>query len=322
MIRLALSLVLPLLSGCYFVQLADGQLALLNEQRPLAEAYADEADPERKRLMALVPDIRAYASQVVQMRPGRSYAGYFETEAEGITNVLVAAEKTRFEPYTWWFPIAGEVPYKSYFVEDDARAEEAELAAAGYDTWVGHATAYSTLGILRDPVTTVMMQRGVPGFVEVMFHEMAHARLYVPGQTDWNEQLASFVGQQAARDYIASRFTGDAVVLEEMELLFERRARLEERVAETIAELEVLYDRGGAPAVILRARRPILDALQRDLQALYPEAEPEKLVMNNARLMQYRRYDRSSEEMEALWKQAGASWVAFWKLAEARAEEL
>lgn len=310
------------LPGCYFTQLAGGQLELINGQRALERAYADERDPERRRLLALVPDLHGYATSVVQLRPGRNYRGYYATGREGITAIVLAAERTRFEAYTWWFPIAGEVPYKSYFDEADAEAEAAELAAEGYDTWVGHATAYSTLGILRDPVTDVMMQRGLAAFVEVLFHEMAHARLYAPGHSDWNEQLASFVGQQAARDYLVSRYGAGSPELLEVEQLQARRAALEQRVSEAIEVLEALYGGGLPDAEVLRRRAPVLAALERDLRALYPELPPEELRMNNARLLQYKRYDRDSEEMRALWQRAGESWVAFWALAEQRAREL
>jgi len=311
-----------LLSGCYFLQLAGGQLELLNGQQPLERAYAAERDPERRHLLARVPDIHSYATTVVQLRPGRNYTGYFETEAEGVTAVLVAAEKTRFEPHTWWFPITGEVPYKSFFDEQDALDEQATLEAEGYDTWLGHATAYSTLGILRDPVTTIMMRRGLSSFVEVLFHEMAHARLYVAGQTDWNEQLASFVGQRAAENYVQARFAEQPGVIAEMQQHFTRRAAHEDRVASAIATLERLYDAGLAEPEVLRRRSGIFAALERDLRALFPEAEPDALKMNNARLLQYQRYDRDSDEMNRLWRAGGGSWVGFWANAEARAQEL
>ncbi|MDH5671929.1 MAG: aminopeptidase [Myxococcales bacterium] len=310
------TLLLLALPGCYLVKLAGGQLELINEQVPLAQALSAERDPERQKLLSLVPDLHSYASKVVQLRPGNNYRTYFATEKKGITHVLVACEKTSLEPYTWSFPIAGEVPYKSHFEEADARVEEAELIAAGYDTWVGHATAYSTLGFLRDPVTTVMTQRGLVAFVEVLFHEMAHGRFYVAGDSDFNEQLASFVGARAAEDYLRSRFGHDPAVMEELRTHLARQAPFREAVAGALAQLERLYGSGRAPAEVLRRRQPIFAALERRLSALYPELDPEELTMNNARLTQYRRYRGDAAYLEAMWQDSGGSWVAFWRRVE------
>ena len=302
--------------GCYFVDLAAGQLDLVNRQQPLGQARARETDPARRQLLAMVPDVRSYANNVMQMRVGRSYGSYYATEAEGIVFVLVASEQTRLEPYTFWFPIVGEVAYKSFFDEGDAREAEAELAGAGYDTWLGRATAYSTLGFFRDPITTVMMRKGMVAFVEVLLHEMAHGRMYVRGQTDWNEQLASFVGRLGAERYLRSRHGDDPVLMAELDRHLARRARLEEVTGAAVAELETLYARGLPRGEVLRARARVFAALSRELATLAPQAEPWELTVNNARLLQYRRYAAGNDVLDALWAEAQGSWGRFWELCE------
>jgi predicted aminopeptidase len=303
-------------SGCYFVDLAAGQLDLVNRQQPLGQALARESDPARKHMLAMVPDVRSYAQNVMQMRVGRSYSSYYATEAEGIVFVLVASEQTRLEPYTFWFPVVGEVADKSLFDEDAAREAERDLASAGYDTWLGRATAYSTLGFFRDPITTVMMRKGTVAFVEVLIHEMAHGRMYVRGQTDWNEQLASFVGRLGAERYLRSRYGGDAVLMAELDRHLARRARLEAVTGAAVVELEALYARGWPRGEVLRARAPVFAALSRELAALAPQAQPWELTVNNARLLQYRRYAAGNEVLEQLWMQAQGSWGRFWELCE------
>jgi predicted aminopeptidase len=289
---------------------------LVNEQVPLARAYEREGDPTRKLLLSMVPDVRAYALDVVQLRPGRNYTGYYETEASGLTFVLVASERTRLEPYTWWFPVTGSIPYKSFFNEERAEAERAELEAEGYDTWLGRSTAYSTLGYFRDPVLTTMMRRGPVAFVDVLLHEMTHVRLYVPGQTDWNEQLASFVAQLGTRGYFRFRLGDSPEVNAAVDAFYARREALDARVYESLRELEALYAQGLSEATVLARRAPIFAALERDLRALYPEREPDELSMNNARLLQYRRYATETHDMQALWVQSGEHFGRFFELAE------
>jgi len=170
-------------SGCGLLPLAAGQLSLINDQLPLPAAIAHESDPERRRLLTEVPSILAFAEDVVGLHAGTSYRGYFATERSGMTYVVTACERTRFVPYSWWFPIVGTVEYRSYWDEADALAAAAELEAEGYDTWISPARAYSSLGILSDPVATTMLRDGLPALVEVLIHELTHARLFVPGQT-------------------------------------------------------------------------------------------------------------------------------------------
>jgi predicted aminopeptidase len=311
-----------LVPGCYFCDLASRQLALVNEQRPLPRAWAEQADPARKRMLGMVPDIRAFARDEVQLPVGRSYAGYYETEAKGIAFVLVGSEQTRLYAYTWWFPVVGEVAYKSFVDEAQAREAARELDAAGYDTFVGRVTAYSTLGFFRDPVTSVMMQKGMVAFVEVLLHEMAHARLYVPGHTDWNEQLASFVGRTAGAQYLRSRYAGAAGVMAELAHREQKRQRVEVAVLATLRQAEALYASGKARGPLLAERMRLFKRLEQTLRQLSPEDDAEELAVNNAHLLQYRRYLSGAQEFERLWATSGASWPRFWQLCEARARRL
>jgi predicted aminopeptidase len=308
-----------LLSGCYLSDLAGRQLSLLNEQQPLPRAIADERDPERLALLRMVPALRSFGRDRMQLPVGHSYAGYYATEQTGIAFVLVGSEKTRLREYSWWFPIVGRVAYKSFVDEASAREEQRELEAAGYDSWVGRVTAYSTLGLLRDPVTTVMMRKGIVSFVEVLLHEMAHMRLYAPGHTDWDEQLASFCGRVGAEQYLRSRHADDAALMAELEQHASRRVRLDHAVRVALAQAQALY-RSGRPTAELLARRQVIFArLSAVLAQLDPEADAAELSVNNARLLQYRRYLAGSEQFERMWVQARRGWPEFWRLVEQRA---
>jgi predicted aminopeptidase len=320
--RLPLLAALVLAPGCYYAELAGRQLELVNDQRPVPAALRSEMDVDRRRLLELVPDLRSFARHTMQLPVGRSYAGYYATEARGIAFVLVASERTRLCAYTWWFPVVGEVAYKSFVHETDARAEQSELERKGYDTFVGRVTAYSTLGFFRDPVTTVMMRKGLVPFVEVMLHEMSHARLYVPGHTDWNEQLASLSGRIGAEQYLKARFSGDAHVMQQLLQRKRRREQLDAAVLATLGALERLYASGRPEPYLLRARQQPFAQLERELARLYPEDDPEERVINNAHLLQYRRYLSGADELEQLWVAARGSWQRFWRLAEQRGREL
>ena len=307
---------LAALSGCSLVELAGGQLALINDQRPLRAAVAREPDPERRRLLMEVPEIVAFAEDVVGLSAGPIYSGYFETEREGLTFVVTACRRTRFEAYTWWFPVVGTVEYRSYYDEADARAVADELEATGHDTWISPSRAYSSLGMLRDPIATTMLRDGLLGLTEVVIHELSHVKLFIPGQTAWNEALASFVGERGAERYFEQQRFANSALHQQMRGRAERRVQFDQAVTQTYDELERLYDSDLSEAAKLQARQAAFDRLSARMAGLLPADRARNLRMNNARLVHLHRYGASNEQLSSLWKKSGANFRRFWRLAE------
>ena len=309
-------------AGCSLGELAGGQLSLVNDQVRLDRAIARESDPERRAMLREVPAILRFAEQSVGLRAGKSYSGYYETDRKGLTFVVTASERLRLEPYSWWFPIAGKVEYRSYWDEADAIEQSRELEDAGYDTWISASRAYSTLGYLRDPVITTMLRDGLPALAEVLIHELSHAKLYVPGHTDWNEALASFVGERGAERYFeAPRFAATPYPAE-VRARKERRGKFDTLIADAADELERLYGSGVADEVKLRERTKVFERLAATLRLMFPRDDPDTWRMNNARIVHYRRYSASNALLEALWEQSGRDFRRFWVLLEQHSRTL
>ena len=64
---------------------------------------------------------------------------------------------------------------------------------------------YSTLGYLRDPVLNTFLHRSDAELAELIFHELTHQRLYLSGDTDFNEALATAVGEEGAVRWLRSK---------------------------------------------------------------------------------------------------------------------
>ena len=91
--------------------------------------------------------------------------------------------------------------------------------------------AYSTLGWMADPLTAPLARS--PRLAETLIHELVHATVFVASQPDFNEGLATFVGQEGAVRFAAER-GGEAAAARE-------RARVtEDRLV--AAELQAFRD--------------------------------------------------------------------------------
>jgi len=111
-------------------------------------------------------------------------------------------------------------------------------------------------------------------------------------------------------------------LLSELAAREQRRAGGDIVVRGALAELDALYASGQSRAAVLAKRERVFAHLSAELRELHPEAEPAELEINNAHLLQYRRYLVGSEQLDRLWQRADASWPRFWTLCQAYAKTL
>lgn len=302
------------IGGCYIIKQGTGQFKLQLSQKPIEDAIKEASKDEYKNLLRSVPSIRSYATENLFLKPTENYTTYLEVKGEGVSYVVTASPKTNLEPYTWWFPVIGSVPYKGYFDKKDALELEADLKSKGLDTYLFAAPAYSTLGWFKDPVTTPMLRRGKFSLASTIIHEMVHSTLYVEGQGDFNEQLASFIGFQGAMDF----FTENHVLSEkQLKLVLEkkqRRKRFLYIIRAYTVELNELYASNITQKDKLEGRERIFNKLSIEAKKIYPGSREDFWKFNNARLLQYKRYDEDSELLLDFWEKSKSDWQKFWVL--------
>lgn len=246
--------------------MATGQLRLLHASTPIPRAMADPrtTDDERERL-GLVLEARDYA-QALGLRVGQQYTSYAPWPGDRLVTAVVAARPGTLEPVPFWFPVVGSVPYKSYFTIEAAEAEASRLRRQGLDVCLSAVPAYSTLGWLADPVSGPMLREPRTDLVATVIHEIVHSNLYVSGDADFNEALASFIGEEAALAFFGDRGEAHAARLR---IDDERAIRAE--ISALRAGIDALY--AGTPAGAERdARRAALDAAARARVAALPLA--------------------------------------------------
>lgn len=210
---------------------------------PIDDLIADPvtAQPTRERL-ELAREARQFAVVALALPDGRSYRRYADLGRPYAVWNVVAAEEFSTEPRRWCYPVAGCVSYRGYFEETRARAAARRLAARGDDVTVGGVATYSTLGRFPDPLFNTMLGWQDARLVGTIFHELAHERLYVPGDSEFNEAFASVVEAEGVRRWFAAR--GQDAALEAFRATQAREAGFATLLRETRDRLSALYASG------------------------------------------------------------------------------
>jgi predicted aminopeptidase len=206
----ALGLVLGACNPVYVARAGWAQAQILASREPLPAVMADPNTDEATRgKLRLVWDARRFAIEELGFRnAGDAYTSVAHLPSDTLALVLSAAHRDRLAFRTWWFPVAGRVPYRAYFSESAALRARDALEAEGYDTYLRPTAAFSTLGWFADPVYSTMLRQDEVGVVTTVLHELAHNHLYLGGHGRFNESFASFAGYAAAIEFFCRREGG------------------------------------------------------------------------------------------------------------------
>lgn len=192
------------LSGCeavgFYRQAVAGEYQILAHQKPIESLIADPATPPKlKAQFQEVLKIRHFAAEELKEPADKSYVKYTDLHRSCVVWSVDVAPALSLEPKTWWYPIAGRVAYRGYFSEDSARRFAAKWEMEGWDVYIGCVPAYSTLGWFHDPLLNTFIYEPESELAETIFHELAHRRLFVPGDIDFDEAFATAVAQEGIR---------------------------------------------------------------------------------------------------------------------------
>jgi predicted aminopeptidase len=231
-------------SPIYVIKAGIAEARILAGRRPLPEVILDDATDERTRgMLTLASEARTFAQTELELEVGNSYTSFTQLDSDTLALVLSAAYRDRLASKTWWFPIVGNVPYRGFFSEDDARKEQAKLDAEGFDTLLRPTAAFSTLGWFADPILSSLLRSDDVELIETLLHEMSHAHLFVPGRVRFNESFATFVGRVAAIQFFCTRDGGgpDTVKCQRAEARWRDAQRYSRFLDGLINDLQAVY---------------------------------------------------------------------------------
>lgn len=191
----------------YGISQGMGQLKIVYNARPNQEVLEDPAFPDSlKQKIRLVEEIRKFAFDSLGIKPSENYTTTFDQKGKPILYVITASDPYELKAKKWNFPFLGSFSYKGFFDYEKALAEEKLLKQEGLDTSVDEVGGWSTLGWFKDPILSNMLYRSPGNLANLIIHELTHGTLYVKDNVEYNENLASFVGDKGALIFLRHKY--------------------------------------------------------------------------------------------------------------------
>ena len=262
-LRLAvLALMLPGLAGCYYAQSIKGHVEIMSARQSVARLIDDPSTPEALRArMETARAIRRFASDELALPDNASYRSYVDIGRDYVTWAVFAAPEFSLAPRTWCVPVYGCVPYRGYFSEPAARRSAAALQRQGLDVHVSGITAYSTLGWSSDPLLSTMFRQDESALAGLVFHELAHQRVYVRGDSAFNEAFAVAVEVTGVERWLGA--SGDRAALRRYAAERRRGDDFRALLAQARQELARVYEGIGSAADKRAAKAAAIERLRR-----------------------------------------------------------
>ena len=294
------SALVGLLGGCaklqYMGQAVVGHGSIIVGSRPVERILrAPETEPVLARQLGQANAILAFAHRELSLPDNGSYRRYTRTGREHVVWNVIAAPKDSVNAIEHCFPVTGCVAYLGFYREIQARRAAEKLRHRGFDVFVAGVDAYSTLGWFRDPLLDTFLDYPLADLAGLLFHELSHQILYVPGDTVFNESFATVVEHAGVRKFLKSR--GSSALFEAYTV---RRQKLRDfiaLIAETKKHLATHYASVTDSGLLIRGKKRILDRLYGNMRQRFPNfgvsrssTADQAAELNNAFLAAYSLY--------------------------------
>ena len=302
----------------YYLSSAKNQFQMMSSRHSIDQALQEKNLTEEQRRKILISQkARFFAFEKLRLKETKNYSTFIDLKRPYVTWVVHAAEKWKMKNYEWSYPVVGNMPYKGFFNEQDAKAEAFEMSEQGYDTYVRGVSAYSTLGWFQDSLLSSMLRYKEHDLVNTVIHEIVHTTIYIKNNADFNEKLAVFIGAKGSEIFYTDLEGPHSKTLKLIKDENEDDILFAKFVTDEIKKLDVWYSEK-PDQLNTAARDARLDSILTQFSTvlkpqlktnLYLKFEKEK--MNNARLGLYKTYMENLDQFEILYKKLGNDLLKF-----------
>ncbi len=297
----------------YGISQGIGQLKIVYNTRPVSEVLQDPNFPDSlKTKIRLVEEIRQFAFDSLGINFSKNYTTLYDQKNKPILWVVTACEPYKLKAKEWKFPFLGTVSYKGFFEIEKAKAEENLLKKQGLDTSLDEVSGWSTLGWFQDPILSSMLKRYPGSLANLIIHELTHGTLYIKDNVDFNENLASFVGDYGAELFLAAKFGKASTEL----IKYQKRKAFYKQYSELVLgqsiRLNQLYhsfkqstsskEKSMLKKIFFHQAIQELLVLYKQNQMYYPQLEKDFEKINNTFYMDEKRYREKQNYFEVEFK--------------------
>lgn len=266
-----LLLSLLLLSSCadtgYYWHSAKGQFSIMQQARNIDELLQDPAtSPALSRQLRKVQTFRQFAFDQLALPKSASYTEYADLGRPYVLKNLFASDEFSIQLQRWCYPLVGCAGYRGYFDEHMLNEFRSHLLQQHKDVYVANVSAYSTLGWFDDPVLNTFVNWPDYRLAGLIFHELAHQRLYIDGDTRFNESFAVAVQQAGVEKWLQAQ--GETAKLQRYRQLLRNRSRVVALIEQTRQQLDALYHSDLTPPLMRVRKQQMLLQLRQSYQQM------------------------------------------------------
>jgi len=218
--------------------------------------------------LAATEEILSIAHHQMHLPDNGSYREYVELGRPYVIWNVFAAPELSLEAKSWCYLVVGCLNYRGYFRESRATEYAKDLQDSGWDVYVGGVRAYSTLGWFKDPLTDTMLEQEVWEVARIIFHELAHQRVFVKDDTEFNEAFADAVAIIGLGKWLHTR---PARVQTEVQSSLEQENRFIELALAARDRLAGLYDSQIPDTEKRRGKQRIIERFRQDYRQMKAE---------------------------------------------------
>jgi predicted aminopeptidase len=299
-----------MLAGCNLGYIAHGayeEARILWNRKPIPQVIANpELAPDVRARLETVLAVRDFARDHLGLKVGGAYTTVSPVDRGAIVYVVMAAPRDSLQPYEWWFPIVGSVPYRGYFNQAEALALAKEMEAKGYDTMVRPAVAFSSLGFFDDPLLSNLLRLDKVELAGVIIHELFHRTYFLASNVIFDESAANYVGTRGAVDFFKQTEGDTAADTVAARGIYDSDRKFARFLLLAQGKLLRIYTSDLSSAEKLKRREVAFEQIKADYAKLKPTLsglerfDLDKEPLNNAVLINYLIYFHDLDNFAAL----------------------
>lgn len=317
---LLISVLVPLV-GCqtgYLIKNGIEQAKLLSQRVDVATVLKDpKISEETKSKIRIAQKARTFAKENLHLKDTQNYTTYVQLDRDYVTYLVIASPIFELKAYEWTFPIVGSVPYKGFFSSEEADLEAKHLKEVqNLDTSVRGVSAYSTLGWFEDPLFSSMMKYSEHQLVNTVIHETVHATIFIKNAADFNERLATFIGNIGTDAFYKNLEGADSSTLQTIRDENEDEKQFAKFITRELKEIEKYYSDNTHRD--LKARELYFEGIkERFHNEILPSLKTkqyagfEKKALNNAVLVHYKTYFHDLADFEVVFNSMDRNFERF-----------